>query len=240
MPRDPFQQLSDWLAKAFQALADRIGESEIQSRRDILFAADQRNAREAADFVAEHLPMARAIRTPRETLEYALRLAPVTGTALEFGVHQGASLGTIVEARSYRGRDRSVWGFDSFEGLPEDWRAGFHKGAFETDIPTVPGANLVVGWFDQTLPEWLEQNPSLTVDFVHIDCDLYSSTKTVLDLVGSRLHPGSIVVFDEFFNYTGWRDHEYRAFTEWQQREGVEFEYVAYCYRSEQMVIRIL
>lgn len=237
MAKDPLQRLADWLARAVQLLGDRIGESEIQARRDILFAADQRNAREAADFVAESMPMARAFKTPREILEYALGLSERSGAALEFGVHTGTSLRTIRDNREGVG---NIWGFDSFEGLPEDWRSGFPQGAFKTPgVPEVAGANFVVGWFAETLPGWLEENPTLAVDFLHIDCDLYSSTKTVLEHVGPRLHPGSIVVFDEFFNYTGWRDHEFRAWSEYWRDFGVSFEYIAYCHRSEQVVVRI-
>lgn len=77
------------------------------------------------------------------------------------------------------------------------------------------------------------------VGLLHVDCDLYSSTKIVLELVGPRLRPGSIVVFDEFFNYPAWRDGEYRAWTEYVEKTGISFEYVGYSYVDEQVVVRI-
>ncbi|MDJ0106389.1 TylF/MycF/NovP-related O-methyltransferase, partial [Rhodococcus erythropolis] len=77
------------------------------------------------------------------------------------------------------------------------------------------------------------------VAFLHLDADLYSSTKTVLDLLGDRLVPGSIVVFDEFFNYPGWQQHEYRAWTEFVTRTGISFEYLGYTVDNEQVIVEI-
>lgn len=97
-------------------------------------------------------------------------------------------------------------------------------------VPRVPGAELVPGWFDETLPLFLEEHPG-PVAFLHIDADLYSSARTVLELVGPRLHTGSVIVFDEFFNYQGWE--EYVKTTEWQ------YCYEAFTVDNEQVVIRL-
>ncbi|MCA1671357.1 MAG: TylF/MycF family methyltransferase, partial [Actinobacteria bacterium] len=119
------------------------------------------------------------------------------------------------------------------EGLPEAWRSGFPAGAFDLDqLPDVPGADLVGGWFDDTLPGFL-------VSFLHLDADLYSSTRTVLDLVGPRLQPGSIVLFDEYFNYLGWEEHEHRAWAEYVARTGTRFEYLGYTIDNEQVIVRV-
>jgi predicted O-methyltransferase YrrM len=133
-----------------------------------------------------------------------------------------------------------VYGFDSFQGLPEAWRPGFPADTFAVgDLPDIPGAELVVGTFDDTLPGFVEQHPG-PVDFLHVDCDLYSSTKTVLHHVGPRLHPGSIVVFDEYFNYPGWQDHEHRAWLEHVGQTGLRFEYAGYTVDHEQVIVRVL
>jgi hypothetical protein len=218
-----------------QHVLDRLVEFEIRSRRDIVYAADTEAALEAHHFVREHLPTARHFATPAETLTHALSLAPSGGMALEFGVYTGTTLKTIAANRTEGG----VYGFDSFQGLPEDWRNGFPAGKFATDsLPEVSGAELVVGWFDETLPEFLEKHPE-PVDFLHVDGDLYSSAKTVLDLAGPRLRPGSVILFDEFFNFPGWQEHEFRAWTEFVERTGIEFEYEAYTYADEQVAVRV-
>ena len=51
--------------------------------------------------------------------------------------------------------------------------------------------------------------------------------------------PGSVLVFDEFFNYPGWQQHEYRAWTEFVARTAVAFEYLAYTADNEQVVVQL-
>lgn len=155
--------------------------------------------------------------------------------ALEFGVATGTTLTLIASKRD----DGKVFGFDSFQGLPEDWLPGVAAGAFARDnLPDVPGTELVIGLFDQTLPEFLNthQDP---VDFLHVDCDLYSSARTVLEHVVPRMEPGGVIVFDEFFNYPGWQRHEYRAWTEYVESAGLAFDYEAFTYLDSQVAVRL-
>lgn len=214
---------------------DATIQHEIRARRDLVFAGEQEAALQSARFVREHLPTAPHFGHPHATLEHALGLVEAEGMALEFGVYTGGTLKLI--ATAFEGRE--VYGFDSFEGLPEDWRNGFPAGLFGVDgLPDVDGAELVVGWFDDTLPGFLEAHPG-PVSFLHVDCDLYSSTKTVLDLVGPRLVPGSVIVFDEYFNYPGWQEHEHRAWTEYVERTGIRFDYCGYTYDHEQVIMKV-
>jgi predicted O-methyltransferase YrrM len=227
------------IAELVRAECDRVVRAlhdvEFRSRRDI-FAAAERHAVESTErFVRRNLPKAPAFPEAEQTLRHALSLAPPDGMALEFGVFSGRTLGIIADARA--GKD--VFGFDSFLGLPEDWRTNIPAGTFRRDeLPDVPGAELVVGWFADTLPGFLDQHPD-TVAFLHLDADLYSSTRTVLDGVGPRLRPGSVVLFDEYFNYPGWEEHEHRAWCEFVDREGIAFEYLAYTGNFEQLAIRV-
>ena len=214
---------------------DRLIEFEIRTRRDVVYAADRRAALESAEFVRAHMADAPRFDDPHRTLEHALSLAPTGGMALEFGVYTGSTLKVIAAARTSGG----VFGFDSFQGLPEDWRIDFPAGSFKVDgLPDVSGAELVVGWFADTLPGFLADHPE-PVDFVHVDADLHSSAKTVLDLVGPRLRPGSVLVFDEFFNFPGWQEHEYRALREYVERTGLSVSYEGYSYADEQVIVRI-
>ncbi|WP_081736303.1 class I SAM-dependent methyltransferase [Amycolatopsis orientalis] len=216
-------------------LAQALRDVEFRARRDI-DAAGERNAVSATEeFVREHLPTATTFPHPRETLQYALDLAPAGGMALEFGVYSGSTLKVIANARA----GHEVYGFDSFQGLPEDWRPNIPAGAFTAERPPeVDGAELVVGWFADTLAGFLDEHPG-PVAFLHLDADLYSSTKSVLDHVGPRLRPGSIVLFDEYFNYPGWEKHEHRAWREYVERSGTEFDYLCYTSNNEQLAVRI-
>jgi predicted O-methyltransferase YrrM len=221
---------------AADRIIDHTTQTDIRAHRDIVAVGNAEAARESAEFVRDHMGAVSHFGHPHATLEYALSLAPEGGLALEFGVYSGTTLGIISKHRD----GRQVYGFDSFEGLPEDWRAAFPAGRFAVDAPPeVPGAELVVGWFADTLPGFLDSHDG-SVDFLHVDADLYSAAVTVLDHVGPRLRPGSIIVFDEFFNYPGWQRHEFKAWEEYVARTGLLFEYVAYTYDNEQVVVKVL
>jgi methyltransferase family protein len=228
------EQHEAWLRTRLDQILDEANDADRRSRRDIFQASEREAVRSSARFAYEHFPTATTYFDKYETLEHAVRAAPAQGMALEFGVYSGSTLAVIA-----KGRDGDVYGFDSFEGLPENWRSTFAAGTFAVDeLPRVPGAELVVGWFAETLPGFLEEHPG-PVALLHVDGDLYSSAKTVLDLCGPRLVEGSIVIFDEYFNYPGWEQHEHRAWQEWVERTGTEFTYEAYTADDEQLVVRI-
>jgi len=122
--------------------------------------------------------------------------------------------------------------------LPVEW-LGLDAGTFGLDdLPDVPGAEVVQGLVADTLPDFLNAHPG-PVDFLHVDCDLYGSAVTVLDQVGPRLHVGTIIEFDEYFNFVGWREHEFRAWEECVTAHGVEFEYVAFSFDHQQVAVRV-
>lgn len=212
-----------------------VRDIEMRDRRDTFAAAEREAVASTARFVERTMSEAVRFPYPHATLRHALSLAPSGGMALEFGVFSGTTLKIIAAARDSGG----VYGFDSFEGLPETWRVGFRAGAFDVaELPDVAGAELVVGLFDDTLPGFLAEHPG-AVDFLHLDADLYSSTAAVLAHVGPRLRPGSVLVFDEFFNYPGWEHHEARAWQEYVAMHDVGFRYEAYTVDNEQVVVRL-
>lgn len=227
------RQQQDVMRNEIERVLAALHAVEVRDRRDLLAAGEREAVSTSARFVREAMSAARTFPHPRATLEHALRLASADGMALEFGVASGTTLETIARARG----GQHVYGFDSFDGLPEDWRAGFVRGTFRTDEPPeVPGAQLVIGLFADTLPGFLAEHPG-PVAFLHLDADLRSSTTTVLEHVGPRLRPGSVLLFDEYFNYPGWEEHEHRAWTEYVARTNVAFRYEAYTIDNEQVVV---
>ncbi|WP_146151057.1 class I SAM-dependent methyltransferase [Allosphingosinicella deserti] len=143
-------------------------------------------------------------------LDLALRSRFRPGLVLEFGVFEGGSLRFIAEHCG-----GTAHGFDSFEGLPEDWRPGFPKGAFAGGPSRAmpPNVEIHAGLFENMLPAFLDTHRA-PIAFLHVDCDLYRSTRTVLDLCADRLVPGTVIVFDEYCGYPEWREHEHKAFAE--------------------------
>lgn len=222
-------------AAARELLAKAIVDLEWRQRRDLYFAAEVRAARESEAFILELFPTAPSFPHPYDTLRFGVQQVAVDGMALEFGVATGATLRIITEGLT----GHTVHGFDVFTGLPEDWRTGFTMGAFaQESLPEVAGAELVVGLFEDTLPGFLREHTG-PVALLHVDADLYSAAVTVFDQVGPRLVEGSVIVFDEYFNYPGWQGGEHKAWTEFVERTGTGFEYLGYTFDSEQLVVRI-
>jgi hypothetical protein len=210
----------------------------------------------------------------------ASQLTPTTqhpGLICEFGVATGKSINYLAK----RLKAHKVYGFDSFQGLPETWRANYAAGTFKTPLPSVrenvelipeperrkrsgamgdtrawqemprvrlkpssatsrlePNIELVVGLFADTLAPFLETHPGPAL-LLHLDADLYSSTKTVLELMRPRIGAGCILIFDEFFNYPGWLEGEYKAFNEFIAASGLAFEYLGYNNLGTQLAVKI-
>jgi hypothetical protein len=185
------------------------------------------SAAASAQFVLDNIPLHLG-RSHYELRREAVAGAPDGGLFLEFGVWSGSWLRQMAAVR-----DVPFYGFDSFAGLPEPWST-YQQGHFDLQgVPPDMPANveLVVGWFSDTLAPFLAAHPE-HVSFVHVDCDLYTSTKTVLDLLAPRLVPGSRIVLDDFMLMPGWQREEHRAFFEFVEREGWQFEYTGYSAES--------
>lgn len=132
---------------------------------------------------------------------------------MEFGVAGGATL------RELATKAPLIYGFDSWEGLPEDWyddRGNLQepKGTFQCDPPSnLPdNVKLVKGLFQDTLPDFMK-HIQYPLGLVHIDCDLYSSTKFVLEQLEPWLDK-TVIAFDEIGPFPAGEFHERRAFNE--------------------------
>jgi hypothetical protein len=217
------------IVSGFYQLAD-VG--RIHPMRERSLRALQRSV----DYIEKSMPNALGFESQREVIEFSLDAVKVSGHYLEFGVYTGGTIRRIAK----HAREQAIHGFDSFEGLPEAW-GGFSLGRRAFDVkgrlPRVPAnVRLHRGWFDQSLPQWLTANPG-AVAFVHIDCDLYSSTKTIFDLLADRFVPGTVIVFDEYFNYPNWENHEFKAFQELVAQRKLAYTYLAFA--RQQVTVRV-
>jgi hypothetical protein len=165
--------------------------------------------------------------------EKCMELSTENGLFLEFGVASGESIRCLSKLKPHV----TFHGFDSFQGLPEAWH-GNSIGTFKCDVPTVPdNVKLHIGMFEETLPKFIEEYQD-NVAFINIDCDLYSSTKTVFKYLGSRIVPGTILRFDEIYGYKEWKDNEYKAFREFLEDTKYRFEIHGKC--SEAIIFKII
>lgn len=190
---------------------------------------------ETVAYIKEHMPDAIIRQDDLDVLTFASRRVDVDGLHLEFGVRTGYTINHLARLNP----EVTIHGFDSFEGLPEAW-AGYSvdAGGFGGEgVPEVASnVELHVGWFDDTLPAFVDDHPG-DVAFVHIDSDIYSSAKTVLDTLAPRLRAGSIIVFNEYFNYPNWKQHEHRAFQEFCAANDVTYDYL--CWALYEVAVEI-
>lgn len=214
--------------------------NEFRNRLDISSLCLQIAREDSARYVMKNMAKSRSFDTVEDILDFGLSCVEESlkqELYLEFGVWKGRSINRIAEHTK-----TLVYGFDSFEGLPESWRTGFEAGEFSLqtkNLPTVkPNVSLIVGWFDETLPTFLEKTNG-NIALLHVDCDLYSSTKTIFDLIKDRIVKNSIIVFDEYFGYPTWECHEFLAFQEFIEKNGRTYEYLGYNSTHEQVVVRI-
>jgi len=170
----------------------------------------------------------------------------IDGLWLEFGVYRGRSIDQFASLT-----EKTIYGFDSFEGLPEFWDkdnpqgvyglagnipagviVGENQSMYDTTTtqnfkPWPKNVQLIKGWFNETLPGFLRDHKD-NVALLHVDSDLYSSAKTVLDNLVSQIVPGTIIIFDEIDNYPDYRDHEIKAFAEFLLQTEYNYEALFY------------
>ncbi len=187
------------------------------------------------------MPDAIGFETQREVLDYALSQTTVAGDYLEFGVFKGGTIRYIQKRLRRMGKtDVIIHGFDSFEGLPEAWGgSSLVRSTFSTKrkLPRVP-RNVVLhqGWFSDSILKW-RASVAAPLAFLHVDCDIYSSTVEVLEGLYDRMQVETVIVFDEYFNYPNWKQHEFRTWREFVERHNVTYEYLAFA--RNQVAIRI-
>jgi len=159
------------------------------------------------------------------------------GLVLEFGVATGRTLNHF--ARLLPGK--KIYGFDGFVGLPEDWTSRMRRGFFARDtLPAVrDNCQLVVGWFSDTLPKFVKANKQ-PVALLHIDCDLYSSTVTILSNLQQQIVPGTVIVFDEYINYPGWQLDEFKAWQEYVKKHNIKYEYIGRVSKHQKVALRVV
>jgi hypothetical protein len=149
----------------------------------------------------------------------------VPGVLVEFGVAKGDWLAMMLDHMDCGGTRREVWGFDSFEGLPDPdpvadghrWTRGQYASSIEAAQSKLrlgdrTHAHLVKGWFQETLASAQAQTIQ-DIAFARVDCDLYGSSVECLRFLSHRLSNGSVLMFDDWPHHIAYG--ETKAFKEW-------------------------
>ena len=152
---------------------------------------------------------------------------------MEFGVGSGTTLNFIAR----HAEEHTIYGFDSFHGLPEEWRMSdarvYPKYKYSRNgvMPSLEQQNIhiVPGYFDQSLPDFL-RTMGQKCSFLHIDCDLYTSTIGIFRNLfeHGRIVAGTVILFDEFHNYKYFENDEFKAFKEMFVDNDIPFRWLAH------------
>lgn len=211
---------------------------------DTEFTAVRLASEESAQYVLQHMRAVSNFDTDYDLHKWiaTTQLDPdllSRGTVLEFGVATGRTLNQFAHWLP----NKPIHGFDGFVGLPEDWTSRMRKGFFaRSNLPRVrKNCQLWVGWFNETLPGFKEKvQLTRPIALLHVDCDLYSSTVTVLNNLKNNIVPGTVIVFDEYMNYPGWQLDEFKAWQEHCKMYGVQYEYIGRVSRHQKVAVRVL
>ena len=167
-----------------------------------------------------------------------VRLNGIPGDYLEFGLWRGR---TFLHARRMRKlyglEDMHLWGFDSFQGLPEPkpevneiWSQGQFACSYQEFLSILSAHGV--------------QHTAMAgrkAAIVYIDCDLYESTVPVLDFINQYLSDGTIVCFDDYYCYAGRPDQgEQRALGEFLDKNpNISFQrYLTYCPVGQSFIVQ--
>jgi len=167
-----------------------------------------------------------AMRSREDLWIYAANNANAPGLWLEFGVFGGYSINFLAKMTP-----RTIYGFDSFEGLREDWKGtGLARGSFDLGgkLPRVrKNVHLVKGWFNETLPAFLAAE-KMTISLLHLDCDTYEATSYVLNEVVDLLTAETTIIMDDYHGFRGFQEGQFRAWAEFVESRGLHYRYAAF------------
>jgi|SRR6185436_10326627 len=156
---------------------------------------------------------------------------------LEFGVSGAYSFKWWINAN--KNNDSRFFGFDTFEGLPENWGT-YKKGEMHAAIPAMDGTRheFIKGLFQQSLYPFIDTHNlnNGKRKIIHLDADLYTSTLFVLTTLARHLKRDDILLFDEF----NVPNHEFFAFKCFTESYYIKYKLIGAVNNYYQVAIKIM
>jgi predicted O-methyltransferase YrrM len=217
--------VSDFVKRSSWFIYSRLQEN---LRRNLTYEALwRRSAEDSAEFIEQNFDDAVIFQHRADFWKYVLGKMPDAGEIIEVGVFQGVSVNWIGDHLKSKKDPRLVHGFDSFEGLEEDWSGeGLASGYFQQGgiLPKVrDNVRLHKGWVQDTLGPFYAEKNKPPIALIHIDTDTYTPARHILEISKPLLTEGTIIVFDELVGYPNWRSHEFKALQETLDRKSYRF-----------------
>jgi hypothetical protein len=196
----------------------------------------------SVQFVEEEMKGAMPFASDADIFRFSSDQVSVDGLFVELGTHRGRTANFLAALNP----KKTIYTFDSYLGLPTAWDRGdlLIDGSLFAwpngePLPTfLLNVELKKGWFIDTLPKFMELQDE-PIAFLHVDSDVYESAAQGLDILGPKMVDGTVILFDEFYNYPNFRNQEYKAFQEFLTKYAFRAEYLAYNVFHEQVAVRI-
>jgi len=166
--------------------------------------------------------------------DYMIALSKKERPFYEFGVWRGEAFRYLIKTF------KKGYGFDTFEGLPEDWH-NEKAGTYSSDgnVPKIKGGEFIVGKFEDTLPGFFaEERPMASI--INFDADLYSSTICALNYAKPVIDKHTILIFDEFIMNKNWEEDEYKALEEFCSKNNCTYEVLAISFFTKQVAVKLV
>jgi O-methyltransferase len=155
-----------------------------------------------------------------DNLEVCAPLRFRSGCIVECGVWRGGMIAALTEVM---GKDRNVYLFDSFEGLPpagekdgegakeyqknttaidyfDNCRAEMDYSLKAMEMASASHPNFIKGYFENTLPGYEFPEPIIVL---RLDADWYDSTMQCLENLYDKVAPGGIILVDDYYYWDG-------------------------------------
>jgi hypothetical protein len=195
--------------------------------RDLDFERFTRDELDKLEKLTIHVKEYRPGKLLKYILDHKSEFITIEGLWLEFGVWKGTTINWMAATTN-----QTVYGFDSFEGLPHDWdRGNCIQSAKDFNLngkmPRVrDNVILIKGWFKDTIPQFAKIQKDKPIALMHVDCDLYSSTKQIFDNLANNIVAGTVIIFDELINYPRFQHEEWKAFYDFVQSNKIEIKWL--------------
>jgi hypothetical protein len=191
---------------------------------------------ESAKYIKDNFSDVMLFDSREDLWNLSLSIAKPGGLYAEFGVWSGYSINYFAR----KNKHQIFFGFDSFEGLAENWLGtNLLKGAFNLKgkMPIVESnVKLYKGWFSDSVPLFLEQEHS-NFSFIHFDADTYESTSYLLKTIGNKICSGTVIVFDEYLGLPNWKNGEFRAWSEFVKDKSISYKYLGFSPNQAALVV---
>lgn len=234
------KKVTDKLSRLIYALIPIQYRKEVENKNRLIYSLyREKQLRDCFEYFKDHLETSMIFKDQWKIREYSIKKSLFNDPGnnffyLEFGTFEGKS------ANFFSKFVKKIYCFDSFEGLKEDWvGTPAAKGHFnlKKKIPKLnTNVETIVGWVEDTLDDFIKKhNPK--INFVHLDMDIYSATKFTLESLKPYLTKNAVILFDELYNYTNWRQGEFRALQEVLKEN--EYKFIGFNIFGNQVAIQL-